>query len=95
MHTKLSDKAFPAKVTTMDAPTSMVWSWSMPLGMFKGERTFTLTEKDGGTEVYCGELFSGWMLFLFGRMVPDLSQAFEDFAKGLKTHAEAREASAA
>lgn len=90
VHTKLSDRAFPAKVTAMEAPRSMVWSWSMPLGMFKGERTFTLTEKDGGTEVYCGELFSGWMLFAFGRMVPDLSEAFQDFAAGLKAHAEAQ-----
>ena len=72
----------------MDAPTSMVWSWSMPLAMFKGERTFTLTPKDGGTEVYCGEQFSGWMLFAFGRMVPDLNSAFQDFARGLKAQAE-------
>jgi len=89
VHTKLSDRAFPAKVTVMEAPSRMVWAWGMPLGMFKGERTFTLTPKDGGTEVYCGELFSGWMLFLFGRMVPDLSQAFQDFADGLKARAEA------
>lgn len=90
VHTKLSDRAFPAKVSSMDAHASMVWSWAMPLGMFKGERTFTLTPTgEGATEVYCGEEFSGWMLFLFGRSVPDLSEAFQQFAEGLKAHAEA------
>lgn len=88
VHTKLSDRAFPARVTSMDPPTSMVWSWGMPLGMFKGERTFRLTPKDGGTEVYCGEEFSGWALFAFGRMVPDLTEAFQQFAQGLKARAE-------
>ena len=28
VHTKLSDQAFPANVTAMDAPNSMIWSWS-------------------------------------------------------------------
>ena len=62
----------------------------MPLGMFKGERTFRLSPKGQGvTEVYCGEEFSGWMLFLFGRTVPDLSVAFTQFGEGLKARAEA------
>ena len=89
IHTKLSDRAFPANVAVMEAPTLMVWSWAMPLGMFKGERTFRLTPKDGGTQVYCGEEFSGWMLFAFGKTVPDLSDAFRVFGEGLKARAEA------
>jgi hypothetical protein len=90
VHTKLSDRAFPAQVTSMEANKSMVWSWAMPLGMFKGERTFRLSPKgEGVTEVYCGEEFSGWMLFLFGRTVPDLSDAFTQFGEGLKARAEA------
>lgn len=88
VHTRLSDRAFPANVASMDPPRSMVWSWSMPLGMFSGVRTFTLTPKGDVTEVYCGEQFSGWMLWLFGRSVPDLTDAFRQFAEGLKKHAE-------
>jgi len=89
IHTKLSKRVFPAKVSQLEAPRWMVWAWAMPFGMFRGERTFRLTPHKGGTEVYCGEEFSGWMLFLFGRTIPDLAPAFRQFAAGLKLRVEA------
>lgn len=88
VHTKLSERAFPAKVTTLEGPKRMTWSWSLPLGMFKGQRVFELTDTGDGTEVYCGEQFSGWMLPVFGKTVPDLSEAFLTFGAGLKLKAE-------
>ncbi len=36
-------REFKINVTEMNAPSRMVWSSGMPLGLFKGERTFTLT----------------------------------------------------
>ena len=68
----------------------MVWSSGMPLGMFKGARTFTLTERDdGSTDYHVREEFTGWMLPLIGRTIPDLSEAFQRHADGLKAAAEA------
>ncbi len=88
--TRLNPKrAFPAKVTEFTPGQSMTWSGGMPMGLFKGERTFTLTPKgDGATEFAMSEVFSGPLLFLIGRTIPDLSPSFEDFANGLKARAE-------
>jgi hypothetical protein len=71
----------------------MVWTGGMPLGHFKGERTFTLTSKStGSTDFALREEFTGLLLPLIGRTIPDLTQTFEEFAAGLKVHAEAQEA---
>ena len=35
-------RAFPVKVTEFDPGRRMTWSGGMPLGLFKGVRTFTL-----------------------------------------------------
>src|SRR3954462_12924199 len=41
-------RAFPVKVTRFEAGRGMTWSGGMPLGLFKGVRTFTLAPQDGG-----------------------------------------------
>src|SRR5688500_3648499 len=41
-------QAFPVTVTTLDAPTRMVWTGGMPLGLFKGARTYTLAPTGEG-----------------------------------------------
>jgi hypothetical protein len=67
----------------------MVWSGGMPLGLFKGERTFTLTPAEDGTVQFdMREVFSGPMLRLFGKSIPDMTEPFEKFAEGLKAKAE-------
>lgn len=82
-------RAFPVKVSEFIPSKKMTWSGGMPLGLFKGERTFTLTEKDGGkVEFVMQEVFSGPLLPLIGRTIPDLTEPFEQFAEGLKKHAE-------
>ncbi len=88
VHTKLSSRAFPVKVTRFDTNAVMEWTGGMPLGLFKGVRRFTLTAKDGGTEFIMREVFSGLLLPLIGRTIPDLSESFEQFANGLKARAE-------
>ena len=88
--TKLSPgQAFPAKVTEFVPNKYMKWSGGMPLGLFKGERTFTLVPQDNGTiEFTVREVFSGPLLPLIGRSIPDMTSPFEQFVAGLKQRAE-------
>jgi hypothetical protein len=89
-YTKLSPgRAFPVTVTAFEPGRKMVWASGMPLGLFKGERTFTLSPKDPGTtEFSLREEFSGLLLGLIGRSIPDMTATFEQFAAGLKSRAE-------
>ncbi len=82
-------RAFPVKVTELVPNRKMTWSGGMPLGLFKGVRTFTLTPASEGTEFTMHEVFSGPMLALIGGSIPDMSEAFSEFAAGLKRRAEA------
>ena len=90
VYTKLSPgRAFPAKITDFEPNQTMTCRGEMPLGLFKGVRTFTLTpEKDGTTRFAMREEFSGVLLPLIGRSIPDLNSSFEQFAEGLKGRAE-------
>ena len=82
-------RAFPAKVTVFEPGRRMVWAGGMPLGLFTGVRTFTLTPQgDGTTEFRTREEFSGPLLPLIGRRMPDLQPSFDRFAAGLKRRAE-------
>jgi hypothetical protein len=84
-------RAFPLRVTELEPPRRMVWSGGMPLGLFRGVRTFTATEAPGGaTDFSLREVFSGPMLALIGRSIPDMTDAFEGFCAGLKQRAEGR-----
>ena len=83
-------RAFPVKVTEFAPGKKMVWSGGMPLGLFKGVRTFTLSpEADGGTRFTMREEYSGPLAGLIWRSIPDLRPSFEQFATGLKAQAEA------
>lgn len=88
--TKLSPgRAFPVKVSEFVPNQKMTWSGGMPLGLFKGVRTFTLTPKGDQVEFTLHEVFSGPMLALIGGSIPDMSEAFQKFVEGLKRRAEA------
>jgi hypothetical protein len=82
-------RAFPVQVTRFEPGCSMVWSGGMPLGLFKGVRTFTLTPADGGTRFDMREEYTGPLLPMIWRSMPDLGPSFEQFARGLKARAEA------
>ena len=88
VHTKLSEQAFPVTVSELVENKKMVWSSGMPLGLFKGARTFTLTPVDGGIRVKTREEFSGLLLPLFKGQIGDLQPSFDTFAEALKTRAE-------
>jgi hypothetical protein len=83
-------RAFPVKVTEFVPGRSMRWSGGMPLGLFKGVRSFTLTpEGDGRTRFHMREEYGGPLLGLMWRSMPDLGQSFQQFARGLKARVEA------
>jgi hypothetical protein len=83
-------RAFPVKVTDFVPATSMRWSSGMPLGLFKGIRTFSLVPQDGRTTRFTmREEYTGPMLALIAKSIPDLGPSFEQFASGLKHQAEA------
>ena len=81
-------RAFPVKVTDFEPARRMRWIGGMPLGLFKGVRTFTLTPRDTATEFTVREEYSGPLLPLIWRSMPDLGPSFDQFASGLKRRVE-------
>ena len=92
VHAKINPgRAFRVMVTEFEPSRRMVWTGGMPLGLFKGERTFTLTPgADGIVEFSMREEYTGLMAPLIGRSIPDLQPAFDEFANDLKRAAEAK-----
>ena len=90
VYAKISpERAFPVKVQEFVPSKKMVWRGGMPLGLFKGVRTFTLTDENNGqVEFRMQEVFSGLMSPLIVRSMPDLTESFEQFATSLKAKAE-------
>jgi hypothetical protein len=82
-------RAFPVRVSEFRPGERMQWSGGMPLGLFRGVRTFTLTQLGRQTRFTMREEFSGPMLPLIWRSMPDLGPSFNQFANGLKARAEA------
>ncbi len=82
-------RALPVRVNAYEPGRMMQWTGGMPLGLFRGVRTFTLAEtSDGGTAFRMREEFTGPLVPLVWRSVPDLKPSFEQFAWGLKQRAE-------
>jgi hypothetical protein len=82
-------RAFPAKVTEFEPGRRMVWSGGMPLGLFKGVPTFALSpQPNGETAFTMREEYTGPLLHLIWRTMPDLGPSFQRFAAGLKSRDE-------
>jgi hypothetical protein len=82
-------RAFPVKVTEFVPGQKMVWSGGMPLGLFKGVRTYTLSPQGSGrTKFTMREEYTGPLLPMIWRSIPDLGPSFQQFASGLKSRAE-------
>jgi hypothetical protein len=70
-------RAFPLLVSVFEAPARMIWTGGMPLGLFTGTRTFTLTAASGGGVVFAmREEFAGLLAGLITRSIPDLQPAW-------------------
>lgn len=83
-------RTFPVKVTEFAPGQRMVWSGGMPLGLFKGVRTFTLAPAGNATRFSMREEYTGPLLSMIWRSIPDLGPSFQQFASGLKAKAERR-----
>ena len=82
-------RAFPVKVTEFRPQQRMDWSGGMPLGLFKGVRTFELTPISSVlTRVKVREEYTGVLLGLIWRSMPDLGPSFSRFVTGLKARVE-------
>lgn len=79
----ISDRTFTPSVTAFEPSARMVWSdgfWPM----FQGVRTFALAPEDGGTRFRMEEVFTGLMLPMIARTLPDFGPPFEQYARDLE-----------
>lgn len=84
-------RTFKLTVTEVESPNRMVWADGMPLGLFKGVRTYTVTPlEEGRTEFTMEEVFTGPLAPLITKAIPDMTESFGMFADGLKKAAESR-----
>jgi hypothetical protein len=82
-------RAFPVTVTTFEPPLRLQFRGGMPLGLFRGVRTYSLSpDSRGRTSFSVREEYTGPLLGLIWRSMPDLGPSFEKFASGLKVRVE-------
>jgi hypothetical protein len=82
-------RAFPVRVTEFDTGRQMRWTGGMPLGLFKGVRTFDLLPQgDGTTRFSMREEYTGPLVPMIWKSMPNLQPSFDQFAAGLKRRAE-------
>jgi hypothetical protein len=81
-------RAFPVRVDEFRPAERMRWTGGAPLGLFRGVRTFTLAPEGSATRFTMREEYTGPLLPLIWRTIPDLGPSFEQFAAGLKARAE-------
>ena len=83
-------RAFPLKVTVWEPNRRMVWEGGMPFGLFRGVRRFELAEAGEATNFHMREDYSGPMLGMIWKSMPDLTPSFATFADGLKSLSESK-----
>jgi hypothetical protein len=84
-------RSYPVKITEFEPNRRMTWVGGVPLGLFRGVRSYTLTpEGEGRTRFEMREEFTGPLLPLIWRTMPDMNDSFRQFASGLKQRAEAQ-----
>lgn len=82
------NRALRITITRVTPVTQMIWESSMPLNLFWGRRVFDLTPQGTATQFTMTETYTGLLLPLIWRGMPDLAPSFETFANGLTTLAE-------
>jgi hypothetical protein len=87
----ISERTFKPKVIELDAEKRMVWG-DGAAPMFKGRRSYVLTPRpDGTVDFAMVEVFSGLMLPMIKKSLPDFGPPFERYAADLKKEAERRD----
>lgn len=83
----ISERTFKPKVVALEAPTTMTWADGQA-PMFRGERVFRVEPRGTGTRFTMTETFSGIMLPMIARSLPDFVPVFDAYAADLKAAAE-------
>ena len=82
-------RAFAVKVTTFEAPTRLRFAGGMPLGLFRGVRTYDVSPNGSGAVTFrMREEYTGPLLPMIWRSMPNLGPSFERFAQGIKQRVE-------
>jgi hypothetical protein len=90
-HVRLGDgavRAVPLHVTALEPPTRMEWEGGLPLGLFIGRRTFSLTPCTGGVEFRLHLHMSGPLAALILKSVGDRQPEIDSFSAALKLRSE-------
>jgi hypothetical protein len=88
VHAPGTDRTFKPTITGVVPDRRMTWTGGFA-PMFKGVRTFELTPRgDGSTTFAMKERFSGLMMPLVKRSLPDFGPIFEAYANDLRHEAE-------
>ncbi|MEO8049404.1 MAG: SRPBCC domain-containing protein [Acidobacteriota bacterium] len=88
LHVPGTERTFTPKISGFVPCERMTWSGGFA-PLFKGVRKFELRpRKDGSTDFAMEERFSGLMLPLARRSLPDFGAVFERYASDLKREAE-------
>ena len=90
IHAPGTDRTFTPRISGVVPRERMTWTGGFA-PLFKGVRTFELSPRDdGSTDFAMEERFSGLMLPLTRRSMPDFGPLFERYANDLKREAEGR-----
>lgn len=88
LHVPGTNRVFTPRVSGVVPARCMTWTGGVA-PLFKGVRTFELRPRpDGSTEFAMRERFSGLMIPLVKRTLPDFGPIFERYAQDLKQAAE-------
>jgi uncharacterized protein YndB with AHSA1/START domain len=85
----------PMRVTAFEAPSRMQWIGGLPLGLFVGVRTFTVTPRDSAVEFRMHLRMSGPFAPLILKSVGDRQPDVDSFSSALRDYVELRQSSQA
>lgn len=77
-------------MTALDDGRSITLTGGMPFGLFRGRREYQLVPTGPTTQFRLREEYTGPLLPLIWRSMPDLQPSFDQFAAGLKHRVESR-----
>jgi uncharacterized protein YndB with AHSA1/START domain len=77
-------RAFKLRIVELDEPRRLRLSSGMPLGLFRGVRTYTVEPDGDGARFTMCEEYSGPLAGMITKSIPDLQPSFEHFADGLR-----------
>jgi uncharacterized protein YndB with AHSA1/START domain len=81
-------RTVPLRVTAFEPPSRMEWTGGLPLGLFTGRRTLTLTPIAGGVEFQMVVRMSGPLAGLMVKATGHRQAEIDAFSSALKARAE-------